>query len=303
MKSPKDAVAVRRELAARAQSTGEDMQQLLERYVVERFLYRLSRSDHASSMILKGAVLFSAWLAIRHRHTRDVDFTSLSQIDVDQASQMLREICSIPVENDGVSFHLDRILATDIRAQAKYAGVRLMMPTTIGRARVKLQIDIGFGDVTTPAPQIVELPTVIDSPAPKVLAISPATVVAEKLETIVKLGSFNSRMKDYFDLRELARALDHDMSDLVRAVRATFNRRGTDIPLEEPEGLSSQFATDHEKQIQWSAFLRRIGRPSEPFSECVSEVAAFTVPILNASLSSETSTVVWRAGNGWSEPT
>lgn len=258
-----DATEVRRQLQRRRRSTGEDFQRLLERYALDRFLYRLGSSRYRSTLVLKGAVLFSAWLDIPHRPTRDVDFALLqspAESDLALVRDIVADVCVVDVPEDGVTFDSESILVEAIREGASYAGARATLLAGIGTARVKVQIDVGFGDVITPGPTEELMPAMLDQAPANVLAYTRESVVAEKLETIVQLGLVNSRMKDYFDLRALAVEFQFDGAVLVDAVGKTFARRRTQVPVDLPAGLSDDFASDPVKAAQWSAFLNRIGR-------------------------------------------
>ena len=129
----------------------------------------------------------------------------------------------------------------------------------ITAARIRLQIDVGFGDAVTPSPVRVGLPVLLDFPGPQLLVYPRETVVAEKLDAIVQLGMANSRMKDFYDLFVLASMFEFDGTLLVRAIRSTFERRKTQLPAELPTGLTRAFAADPNKAIQWMAFVRKSG--------------------------------------------
>jgi hypothetical protein len=118
-------------------------------------------------------------------------------------------------------------------------------------------VDIGFGDVVTPRAGRVVFPTLLDLPAPKVAVYPKETTIAEKFEIMVKLGMANSRMKDYYDIWTLCRKFDFDGEVLTKAVRATFRRRRTAIPVQMPTALSPEFFADALKQRQWEAFTKR----------------------------------------------
>jgi hypothetical protein len=144
-----------------------------------------------------------------------------------------------------------------IREEQRYGGVRLQLTAVLGDARIPIQIDIGFGDAITPKPTKVSYPTMLEQPAPRLLAYPKETVVAEKYEAMVSLGIANSRMKDFYDLWVLARDFEFNGATLIRAIRATFGRRKTDLPSAPPLALTEEFAKDQSKQMQWSAFMRR----------------------------------------------
>jgi hypothetical protein len=119
----------------------------------------------------------------------------------------------------------------EIRKEANYAGIRLALTGTIDGARCPVQIDVGYGDAVTPAPESARFPVMFeDMPAPTLRVYPRYTVVAEKLEAIISLGMANSRMKDYFDLWVILREAQLEQSILAQAVEATLNRRGTRRP-------------------------------------------------------------------------
>jgi hypothetical protein len=136
--------------------------------------------------------------------------------------------------------------------------VRIDIPATLDGARIALQVDIGFGDAVTPAPEEVRYPVLLtDLPAPRLRAYPKHTVVAEKFHAICLLGLTNTRMKDYFDLDVLMQERRLDAGELRRAIEATFARRQTQLPAELPAGLSDAFVSDPTKQAQWKAFLKK----------------------------------------------
>lgn len=165
------------------------------------------------------------------------------------------------------------IRIAEIREDARYGGLRARLLGYLGRARTSLQLDVGYGDAVTPGPSDAVYPTLLpDLPAPRLCVYPRETVVAEKLEAIVTLGMSNSRMKDYFDLHALAHERQLDRSTLVRAIAATFQRRGTPIPAELPLGLSADFANDRTKLAQWQAFLTKNRLRAPTLAEVVREV-------------------------------
>jgi len=269
-------------LLALAQSRREDFNLTLNRYALERFLYRLSLSPAREYYWLKGALLFDVWFDVPHRPTRDADFLGFGPQDHDAVRTLLTEVCGIEVA-DAMTFNAGSIAIEQIREDARYGGLRVRITGLLGRARCSVQLDIGYGDAVTPAPEEIDCPTMLsDLPVARLRAYPRATVVSEKLEAIVNLGIANSRMKDYFDLRALAREGAIDRIELTAAVAATFERRGTPIPDVLPIGLSEEFARDARKIAQWRAFLdkNRLSAPS--LEEVVAEVRVFLLPALKA---------------------
>lgn len=234
--------SIQARLKQRATASGEDYELLLTRFGLERLLYRLSQSAHAPQFLLKGALLFALWYDAPLRPTRDVDLLGFGADDTDSALAVFRDVCALPID-DGLRFDLDSIRATVIRKQAGYAGVRVEINATLERARIKLQVDIGYGDAVTPAAQAIAYPVLLDGfPAALLRAYPMATVVAEKFQAICALGLANTRMKDYFDLWALLQRDDLVTTELAAAIAATCQRRGTALPDDWPMGLSDAFA-------------------------------------------------------------
>lgn len=221
------AASIHARLLALAKERGEDFNLTLNRYALERFLYRLSVSPSREHYWLKGALLFDLWFDAKHRPTRDADFLGFGPADADAVRKALAEVCRIETP-DSVVFDPDTIRIGEIRDDARYGGLRARIAGLLGKARCSIQLDIGYGDAVTPGPEEIEYPTLLpDQPAPRLHAYPRASVVAEKLEAVVSLGMGNSRMKDFFDLRALAREGAINAEDLVadHAVRPSETAR------------------------------------------------------------------------------
>lgn len=251
------AASIRARLKQHADASKQDFNLTLTQYGLERLLYRLSISPHAANYLLKGALLFSLWYDQPHRPTRDADLLGFGPDDIDTAVSAFREISQIEVE-DGIAFEPASIKGSEIRKEAGYGGVRIDLQAKLDGARIALQVDIGFGDAVTPAPETVDYPALLDGlPAPQLRAYPKYTVVAEKFHAVCLLGMANTRMKDYFDLWVLLTEDTLDAAELHRAVQATFARRRLAIPIAVPAGLSDAFVQDATKQRQWAAFLKK----------------------------------------------
>jgi hypothetical protein len=244
-------------LKQHADAKKQDFNLTLTHYGLERLLYRLSISPHASNYLLKGALLFSLWYDQPHRPTRDADLLGFGPDDVESAVNAFREICQIAAE-DGIAFDVASVQGAVIRKEAGYGGVRIDLRATLDGARIALQVDIGFGDVVTPAAQIIGYPVLLDDlPAPQLRSYPKYTVVAEKFHAICLLGMANTRMKDYFDLWVLMTEGALEPAELRRAIAATFERRKLALPSSLPTGLSDSFSEDGTKKTQWAAFLKK----------------------------------------------
>ncbi len=273
------AASVRDRLFNLSKTRGEAFDLTLTRYALERFLYRLSQSEHKSRLILKGAMLFELWSQQPHRATRDLDLLASGDVTTDTIAQSIQEIIETEVVDDGLDFKLANLKVEQIREETEYGGIRARFTAQLGTARINLQVDFGVGDAVTPAPTETEYPTLLDMPAPSVFAYPQETVIAEKLEAIVNLGLANSRMKDYHDLWFFTTTFKFDTALLGEAIQRTFKRRGQTIPTELPEGLSNAFAEDPQKQAQWRAFQERIAGAELGLDAVVASIREFAMPL------------------------
>lgn len=302
MTAPKDLIAsVRGRLLNLSRHRKEDFNLVLTRFGIERLLYRLSKSEHANDFILKGAVLFHLWSATPHRPTRDVDLLAFGSPDLSVIANIFRQICTVPVEPDGVTFDPDSVAAEAIREEAIYDGVRVTMRGRLGVARIPLQIDVGFGDAILPAPETTVFPTLLDLPAPELRAYRRETVIAEKFHAMVDLGMANSRMKDFFDIRYFAKTFAFEGHDLCLAIESTFSRRKTPVPRTLPTALSPAFAADMAKRTQWSAFLKRskLDPDGVDLAEVIASIQVFIGPPTESLGKGQPFSLFWNPGGPW----
>lgn len=247
---------------------------LLTRYATERLLYRLSTTPHRDRFVLKGAMLMTTWFDDPHRPTRDVDLLGYGDPAPEPMLAVFREICAVE-ENDGILFDVDALRVELIREELEYGGLRLRTTARLAGARITVVIDIGFGDATEPGVEEINLPVMLDLPAPRLRAYPRETVVAEKFQAMVLFGLANTRMKDYYDIWILSRSYAFDAERLGRAIAATFERRGTAIPEELPDALTTAFSTDATKQRQWEAFARDLAAEVPSLEMIVADLAGF----------------------------
>lgn len=278
------AASVLARLLNRSRSTGENYNLLLSRYVIERLLFRLSVSPHAGNFVLKGALLFALWYDKPHRPTKDADLLGFGADDADTLRATFTAIGAIDAD-DGVRYDTQGIRLAPIREDNVYGGTRLSMLAFVGSARLPVQVDIGFGDAITPAPELVTYPTLLDGmEAPRLRAYPVYTVIAEKFHAMVELGIDNSRMKDFFDLAVIVRTSTLDGSILVEALRATFARRGTQIPGSTPVALTQAFAADSVKGKQWRSFVTKASLQAESLEQVIGALDLFFRPLLDATV-------------------
>jgi hypothetical protein len=291
--------SVRQRLLNQSRAQSRPFQELLQYFAMERFLYRLASSSVVDRFVLKGALLLTAWQAPVSRPTMDIDLAGRTSNELDHISEVVRSVCSVRAEPDGIEFDTTSIEVARIKEGAEYEGVRVTFIATLARARIPMQIDIGFGDVIVPVPTRLEYPTLLDFPAPILLAYPKETVVAEKLEALTKLGLLNSRMKDYYDLALLSRLYSFGGAVLVEAVQATFRHRETPIETN-PIGLTETYYTDPARSLQWRAFIRRSRFTEQPddLKQLVIEVRRFALPLL-AAAAAKGSVSHWNVGGPW----
>ncbi len=200
--------------------------------MLERLLYRLNTTKHRDYFVLKGAMLMTAWFDDPLRPTRDIDLLGFGDAEPQAMLAIFKEVCRVK-QADGVLFDADALEVDRNREELAYGGLRIKTNATVGGARVRVVIDVGFGDAVEAAE--MELPVLLDLPKPKLRAYPPETVIAEKFHAMVLLGRANSRMKDLHDILLLSRSDAFKDGRLARAIAATFARRKTDIPADPPD--------------------------------------------------------------------
>jgi predicted nucleotidyltransferase component of viral defense system len=293
--------SVRTKLLQLAKQRGDDFQLVLLRYVNERLLYRLATSQHANRFVLKGAALFTVWTGKPHRATRDLDLLGFGDSSEANLRDVFIDIATMKTEDDGTVFDASSLDVGPIRENQEYGGVRVTLAAHIAEAKVRVQIDVGFGDAITPEAIEIDFPALLSFPAPRLRAYPRETVIAEKLDAMVQLGLANSRMKDFYDLKLLSELFDFDGEVLVRAIRATFIRRNTPIPGEAPAALSPEFVGDSSKAKQWLAFASKSGADGvESFAMVMEHVARFVTEPLKQARTNDAWKAKWPKGGPWS---
>jgi len=257
-------------------------QHMLLLYANERFLYRLTRTKYANKLILKGGLLFFVWQSSFFRPTRDMDFLMYGDVDQQEIERFLNTVCKARVEDDGLSFALETIRIKKVREQKRYFGFQISLKAYLSKIEIPVRLDIGIGDMVTPSPYRKSFPVLLPNPEPQIMVYPPETSIAEKLQNIVELGMANSRIKDYFDIYYLLKKFTLSRTDLKEAIRNTFSRRGTAIPITLPFGLSDAFAGNPQKNKQWKAFLKKndLNDFGMELPELVKEIKTIIWPIM-----------------------
>ena len=304
-KNPKKNIAasVRTRLLTLSRESGEDFQRVLTRFALVRFISRLSKSRHSSEFIVKGAMLFTAWMPseMAHRATRDLDLLGRGTPDRERLKSAFQEICQAPVEDDGLCFDPDTVKTSEIRPHEKYKGIRVTLLGHLQNAAISMQIDVGFGDGVSPCPVLTTFPSLLSFAGPTMMAYQRETSIAEKFQAMIILGVANSRMKDFLDITILARTFCFEADALWQAIVSTFGRRETPIPTELPLALQAGFS-DKSKQTQWAGFLKKNELGDRwgdlQFVDAISEVRSF-LWTLREKAEEGTPRGQWRPGDGW----
>ena len=294
------AASVRARLLAKAKTENLAFNQVLQRYAMERVLYRLSVSDYAASFYLKGALLFLVWDLPERRSTMDIDLLGFMENSMEQVESAFRAICSQNVPDDGLVIELDTLRAQRIKQDADYEGVRLTFRARLDTAVISIQVDVGFGDQIGSRSTQLDFPVLLDMPIPRLWCYSAETVIAEKFEAMVKLELLNSRMKDFYDIWLLSRQNSFEMDALQRACKATFERRQTECTVDNPL-FGAEMRDSPAKQQQWMAFRKKskLSACPESFGLLLDELFVFLLPIGRNLESEAVSSETWEPGGPW----
>ena len=272
--TPDVAASVRARLLTVAKETGEEFERTLVRFAAERWLYRLGSSAARERCILKGAVLMSVWLPNPHRATRDVDLLGSGASDDDAIRQLITEVAETPCPEDGLAFDVSELTIEPIREEAAYAGVRALFWARLKHARIRMQVDIGFGDAIAHGPD----------------------------EVMVQLEARNSRMKDFHDVWALAGAFAFDGTRLSDAVAACFARRLTPWAEELPAVLTSPFYESTAMRARWRSYVSAGAvqvAPPRDFAEVGDRLIAFLRPVRDAVVANSPLRAQWTTLGLW----
>ncbi len=294
------AESIRHRLRNEFRARGEEMSLGLQRYAVERFLYRLGRSQHRERFILKGSMLFAIW-GKAYRPTRDIDFTGYGSPAAHDVIRAFYDICTTPDDVDQIVFDTDGIMAEPIRDGSEYPGLRITLRARLGGSSIPLQVDVGFGNAIVPGPEETECRTILGDPPPRILAYPCEAVVAEKFHALVTLGERNSRYKDFYDLRALSKEFAFERATLGRAVKATFDRRATLMTEGLPVALTGSFYSDESRALQWRNYVRRndLGPVPEDFRQVGEQLVRFLQPIWGDIVMQNAPHGDWQPGGPW----
>ncbi len=290
------AASVLARLKNKAAESGRSYQLCLQLFCQEEFLRRLEKSKYAENLVLKGGLFLYSLTDFDSRVTVDVDFL-LRQIPntPEQLKSLLEEIITVPTGNDFVTFEIKDV--APIAVAKKYAGIGASIVARIKNTRTPFSIDFGVGDVIVPKQEKRQIPTQLpEFESPTVNTYSVETTVAEKLDAILSLMEFSSRMKDYYDIYYLANKFDFDGKVLTEALNKTFENRGHAFTIEQFEQVMS-FADDSAMQKKWKAFCRKIDTKTDDFGTVLRTIKVFLTEPFTAAVKGEEFSEKWSAAN------
>ncbi len=280
-----------------ARRTGTDMLSLQTRYALERLLFRLSVGPWRARVALKGALIFLVHHGDVHRPTADVD---LNGIDADGSSSMavamVRQACEEIVEDDGVLFDASTLDVRKERDWSRTPGGKVELDARIHASRVRVRVDMGYGNPVIPDARWCEYPTILPgSRVPRILVCPFETMIAEKLHAMVRHGAETTRLRDYYDLWSLATERSFSLPVLGKATRATFEAAGDPLPLLPLDGLSEDFVRLSDRN--WDRFRRSAGlrRVAPPMRETLEVLTPFLSRVVSHARDPEIAPAeVWR---------
>lgn len=286
------AASVLARLKSKAKETGRSYQLCLQLFCQEEFLRRLEKSKYAENLILKGGLFIYSITNFDGRVTTDVDFLLRKVPNTpEQLKPVLEEIIATPTGNDYITFEIKSI--SPIAIAKKYAGIGASLVARIKNTRTPFGIDFGVGDVIVPKQEKRQLPTQLnDFAAPTVNTYSLETTIAEKIDAILSLMEFSSRMKDYYDIYYLANKFDFDGTTLTEALKKTFENRGHTFTVEQFKQVMA-FDDDEAMQKKWKAFCRKIDTKTDDYGIVLKTISDFLTKPFLATISLDVFSAKW----------
>lgn len=291
------AASVLTRLKNKAQASGRSYQLCLQLFCQEEFLRRLEKSKYAENFVLKGGLFIYSLTEFDSRVTVDVDFLLRQMPNTpEQLRAVLEEIITAPTENEFVTFEITDV--APIAVAKKYAGIGASLVAHIKNTRTPFSIDFGVGDVIVPNQEKRSIPTQLkDFPSPIINTYSLETTIAEKIDAILDLMEFSSRMKDYYDIYYLANKFDFNGKTLTEALKRTFENRGHSFTIEQFDRITA-FADDEEMQKKWKAFCRKIDTKTDDYATILRMIKDFLTEPFTATVEDNLFTATWTAQNG-----
>lgn len=286
-------------LKNKSKESGRSYQLCLQLFCQEEFLRRVEKSKYADNLVLKGGLFLYSITNFDSRVTVDVDFLLRSMPNTpEKLKAILEEIVAENTGNDFVTFEIKNV--EPIAVAKKYAGIGATIVAQIKNTKTPFGIDFGVGDVIVPNQEKRKIPTQLpEFNSPTVNTYSIETTIAEKLDAILSLMEFSSRMKDYYDIYYLAGKFEFDGEVLTEALRRTFDNRGRNFSLEQFERLLD-FSSDDAMQKKWKAFVKKINIKTDDFCVVLKLISDFLKEPFVAVLDNCTFAHYWNAdSNTW----
>ncbi len=255
------------------------VQEVLKYYAMERFLYRLSVSPHQNTFYLKGGLMLMVWNPMGHRATVDIDLLAKTSNSIENLQKIINTICGIEVLADGVRFSPETLKLSEAQLEAEYHGISAAFSAQLFTAKLPMRIDFGFSDTILPHPAVIKYPTLLDLPAPELKGYTPQTSIAEKFESILRLGFANTRMKDFYDIWLLIQQFDYDRKELQSIIYQVLKNRGTSIEVP-PIAFLETFYDNPTKNDKWNAFLRDISHEPVSLKKVAGDLSQFFENVL-----------------------
>ena len=290
------AASVLARLKNKSKESGRSYQLCLQLFCQEEFLRRLEKSDYSDNFVLKGGLFIYSLTEFDSRVTVDIDFLLKSLPNTpEQLRAILEKIISVDTGNKFITFEITSVLP--ISVAKKYAGISASLVAHIKNTRTPFSIDFGVGDVIVPKQEKRKIPTQLnDFSAPMINTYSLETTIAEKIDAILSLMEFSSRMKDYYDIYYLANKFDFDGKILVDALKRTFANREHKFTVEQFEQVVS-FDADDLMQRKWKAFIKKIDAKTDDFSKVINTIDDFLRFPIETALNGTDFLMQWKASS------
>lgn len=288
-------------LKNKAAESGRSYQLCMQLFCQEEFLRRVEKSKYVDNLVLKGGLFLYSLTNFDSRVTVDVDFLLRQQPNTpERLQEILEEIIAVNTSYDFITFEIKSV--APIAVAKKYAGVGASIIAKIKNTRTPFSVDFGFGDVIVPGQERRKIPTQLsDFEAPIINTYSVETTVAEKIDAILSLMEFTSRMKDYYDVYYLASKFDFDGTVLSEALRKTFVNRNHIFTVEQFEQVMI-FDSDDGMQKKWKAFTRKIDIKTDDFKVVLDTIKGFLTEPFRSAVEGFRYTSQWSAAaNKWVE--
>lgn len=238
-----------------SKEVGIEAHVLIRKYMMERFLERVSSSKYNGSFILKGGMLVAAFVGVEARATMDIDTTIKGiPVTIVDMERTITEISNIDLD-DNVKFRIKKV--SEIMDEAEYSGIRFSMDAVLDGAVIPLKIDISTGDVITPREIAYSYKLMFEDRTIPIMTYPIETVLAEKLETVISRSITNTRMRDFYDIHILLKSQNIDADILALALERTAKKRGNFNLLENAESVLKIVKSDEDMKRLWDIYQKK----------------------------------------------